>query len=266
MIIPRLDTIKVIEHHYRTGEEPVLAICSDRRNYICKYMRSSSAAYKLVCELIGSCMATNWNFETPGIAFVNIQTSHWPKELPHCENAYSLGSRQHDFVVDVNPSSLRDIACTKEALCQLMCIALFDFWVANEDRNANNANLQYDVSRQSFVSIDYGCILNTATFDYPLSQLTSTDTILYSDLFHGLSQDIDMGTINQIVMWLSGRYALSVAKCRDEIPFILSEMPQEWNVSRQIVVDKLQQLFEPDWLDGVWKNFVEQLMDNVNHG
>ena len=37
-----------------------------------------------------------------------------------------------------------------------------------------------------FVSIDYGCIFNTATFDYPLSQLTSTDTILWSDWTKGV--------------------------------------------------------------------------------
>ena len=37
-----------------------------------------------------------------------------------------------------------------------MKIALFDFWIANEDRNANNANLLYDVGRGRLISIDYG--------------------------------------------------------------------------------------------------------------
>ena len=54
MRIPVVNSIKVIEHLYRTGEEPILVVCSDLKAYICKYMRSSSAAYKLVCEFIGA--------------------------------------------------------------------------------------------------------------------------------------------------------------------------------------------------------------------
>ncbi len=57
MAIPVLESVKAIEQQYRTGEEPVLVMCSDMNAYICKYMRSSAAAYKLACELIGSLMA-----------------------------------------------------------------------------------------------------------------------------------------------------------------------------------------------------------------
>ena len=46
MAIPVLESVKAIEQQYRTGEEPVLVMCSDMNAYICKYMRSSAAAYK----------------------------------------------------------------------------------------------------------------------------------------------------------------------------------------------------------------------------
>ena len=53
-MIQFVESVKIIEQQYRTGEEPVLVMCSDKKNYVCKYMRTSSAAYKLSCELIGS--------------------------------------------------------------------------------------------------------------------------------------------------------------------------------------------------------------------
>lgn len=76
-MIPVVNSIKAIEHLYRTGEEPVLVLCSDMESYICKYMRSSSAAYKLVCEYIGTQMAKSWQIETPDVAFVRIKQEHW---------------------------------------------------------------------------------------------------------------------------------------------------------------------------------------------
>lgn len=51
MVIPVLVSIKAIQQQFHTGEEPVLVLCSDKNAYICKYMRSSNAAYKLTCEL-----------------------------------------------------------------------------------------------------------------------------------------------------------------------------------------------------------------------
>ena len=53
MGLPKINSIKIIEQQYRTGEEPVLVMCSDMNADVCKYMRSSAASYKLVCELIG---------------------------------------------------------------------------------------------------------------------------------------------------------------------------------------------------------------------
>lgn len=61
MALPILYSAKRIEQQFHTGEEPVLVMCSDVNTYVCKYMRSSAAAYKLVCELVGARMAKAWN-------------------------------------------------------------------------------------------------------------------------------------------------------------------------------------------------------------
>ena len=65
MAIPIIYSAQRIEQQFRTGEEPVLVMCSDVNIYVCKYMRSSVAAYKLACELIGARMAEAWQLNTP---------------------------------------------------------------------------------------------------------------------------------------------------------------------------------------------------------
>lgn len=113
MATPRLHSAKRIEQQFHTGEEPVMVMCSDINIYVCKYMRSSAAAYKLACEFIGAKFATT-------------------------------------------------------------C-----------------ANLMYDVVHEQLVSIDYGCIFNTATFDAPFSQLTSTITQVWKNFMDCLNENIE---------------------------------------------------------------------------
>jgi hypothetical protein len=260
MPILLLDSVKSVERQYLTGEEPVLVMCSDKNAYICKYMRSSFAAYKLACELIGAQMAMAWHLNTPEIAFVRIRPSHWSKGS---NVVLSIGSRKMEGVVDITPSTYREVKSSTKTLMQLLKIALFDFWIANEDRNANNANLLYDVDREDLVSIDYGCIFNTATFDFPLSQLTSTDTILNSDLFQNLMQEKSFVSLQSMVKSLKSYYLACINKNRQLSSQMVNVMPKEWNVPHVIVEKKVIQLFDSEWIEGVWNNFTECLTENM---
>ena len=149
---------------------------------------------------------------------------------------------------------------------QLLKIALFDCWMANEDRNINNANLLYDIENQNIVSIDYGCIFNTATFEYPISQLTSTDTILYSDLFQHLMHGRNRADIQWEMETLRMEYNKCVDRSQRQIGFIIQSLPPQWNISQSLMERKLLELFGSQWIDSVWKNFVELLNDNVQDG
>lgn len=265
MAIQTLYSAKRIEQQFRTGEEPVLVMCSDVNIYVCKYMRSSSVAYKLACEFIGAKLAQAWQLNTPEISLVNIRHAHWEGiNLPHSISAPSIGSRCLYGVVDITPTTYAKVSANTETLRQLMKIALFDFWVANEDRNANNANLMYDMNQEQFVSIDYGCIFNTATFDYPLSQLTSTDTILWSDLFKHLLQGTDRVTVDSITEGIKADYNNCLHWSLDITTEILNEMPKEWRVPIETIKEKLFQLHDEQWTAGVWINFVECLSENID--
>lgn len=263
-MFPVLESVKSIERQYRTGEEPVLVMCSDRNAYICKYMRSSSAAYKMVCEFVGVQMAQVWAICTPNAAFVRIKQEHWARHfVQHNQNAPAFGSCQMHGVIDVTPSTYCEVKHSVAILRQLLKIALFDFWIANEDRNTNNANLLYDIENEQLVSIDYGCIFNTATYDFPMSQLTSTDTILWSDLFNHLASENNKGTIDTIVKDLESNYKECIKRSRKNVTQILEHLPLEWNVPIATVAKKMEQLFEKEWIENVWDNFIECLNDNI---
>ena len=264
MTLSTVNSAKRIEQQLRTGEEPVLVMCSDVNIYVCKYMRSSATAYKLACELIGSRMAKAWRLNTPDIALVRIKPSHWADiNQSHTLSAPSIGSKWMDGVVDITPSTYAKVPATSETLGQLMRIALFDFWIANEDRNANNANLMFDVVNSQLVSIDYGCILNTATFDYPLSQLTTTDTILWSDLFHHLAESQEPQTINTLANHLRAEYNESIQRASKLVNQIVEEMPSEWNIPQSIVSEKLHQLFDNKWKEETWEKFTSCINENI---
>ena len=266
MAIPVIESVKAIEQQFYTGEEPVLVTCSDRNTYICKYMRSPAAAYKLVCELIGAQMAMSWQLNTPEVAFVRIKPSHWSGiRTSHTILAPALGSRRIDGVMDITPSTYRAVNTAESTLLQLMKIALFDFWIANEDRNANNANLLYDLVHERLVSIDYGCILNTASFDFPLSQLTSTDTILWSDLFRFLAKGKKRMVFGAFIEVLKRAFQTWLNRSEKQVGYILNTLPIEWNVPTAIVENKLLQLFDEQWISATWKNFVECINENISN-
>lgn len=264
MSISFLYSIKPIEQQYRTGEEPVLVMCSDMNAYVCKYMRSSSAAFKLACEFIGSRMAIAWQIETPETALVHIKQEHWAgKFIQHSLSAPALGSKKLDGIIDITPSTYDKVAQTATILRQLLKIALFDFWIANEDRNANNANLLYDVVRNRLISIDYGCILNTATFDYQISQLTSTDTILWSDLFQHLTKGKSRQIIESIANDLKDTYYACIKRSERQRDKIIAEFPVEWNIPSSYINEKLEQLFEEQWITETWNNYIDCLNENL---
>lgn len=265
MQIPILDSIKTIERQYYTGEMPVQVMCSDMNAYICKYMRSSVSAYKLVCEFIGAYMADAWKLGSPDVALVTIKQPHWDVvKVSHVISAPTFGCRKMEGVVDITPSTYGDIEPTVIVFRQILKIALFDFWIANEDRNANNANLLYDVNKGNIVPIDFGCIFNTATFDFPLSQLTITDTILSSDLFNHLLKGCKGADIDAELHKLEKSYKTLIKKSKEEQELVINDLPKEWNVPAEIVKEKIRQLFDDNWIEECWKNFVECLNNNRN--
>ena len=125
MSIPKIHSIQSISAKYNTGDEPVLVLCSDKRQYICKYMRSSATiAYKLACEYIGAKLAAIWKINTPPVALVNILPAHWETvNVTHNLSAPAIGFQKLENVIDITPT-FTQIAANKKTLMQLLKIGM----------------------------------------------------------------------------------------------------------------------------------------------
>lgn len=268
----RLHSIKNIEKTYNTGEEPVLVACNDHNSYICKYSRYSGSANKLVCELMGAVFAKSWMLSTPEIAIVKVNREHVPYNMSGSFFSKPiLGSLQQQNVVDITPATIPLISPSEKLCRQLMQIALFDLWLSNEDRNANNANLMYDMVNDDIIAIDYGCCFNTATFDYPLSLLTESESILCSDLFMHLASNTSRERIRQMADILlnidfpsyihDSQIGSVVVQWDDDSNEELGcdFIPSAWNIDRGRLSIKIDELLSSEWLARVKIGFIETL-------
>ena len=122
----------------------------------------------------------------------------------------------------------------------------------------------YEVNKGILIPIDYGCILNTATFDFPLSQMTETDTILNSDLFSHLLKGQKSTMIDYEIQTLSRKYKSHIRGCKNKQDSIINDLPKEWKIPSEVVADKIHQLFNDNWIDGCWNNFLECLNEIRN--
>lgn len=268
----QVHSIKKIEKTYNTGEEPVLVACDDHNSYICKYSRYSGSANKLVCELMGSVFAKCWMLNTPEIAIVKVEQGHVPYNMSGSFFSKPvLGSLQQPSVVDITSTTIPLITPSEKLCRQLMQIALFDLWLSNEDRNANNANLMYDMVNDNIIAIDFGCCFNTATFDYSLSLLTESESIICSDLFLRVAGNTSHERIRQMAdellnidfpSFLHDCNIASVVVQRDDDAnkeLDCDFIPSAWDINRTRLANKVDELFSKSWVNRVKNGFIETL-------
>ena len=156
-------------------------------------------------------------------------------------------------VFDLGEFNCNQVDVSLKTLSQLLQIALFDLWLANEDRTCNNYNLLYDLRESRLVSIDYGGIFNSGIINNPIYQLNASDSIVSSDLFCRLSK----ADMPKALSGMHVTYLRLVAKCKKTVPVILDSIPQEWKIDIMAIEQKLQDLFAIEWINETWFNFKE---------
>ena len=241
---------------YQTGDRPILVLCSDGFHYICKYKQPGYSAYKLVNELIGCEFAKVWEIATPANSLVTNDPIIWSVAgISHDPKAPLLGSRKMEDVFDLSDFNCNQVKVSSDSLFQLLKIALFDLWLANEDRTCNNYNLLYDLKQEKIVSIDYGGIFNSGILNNPICQLTREDSIITSNLYYRLKT----ANLQSVVSQMHIDMLRVVAKCKRSLQSVLVSIPVEWNVDTMAVKKKTEEVFSAEWLTDTWFNFKELL-------
>jgi hypothetical protein len=252
------------------GSRPILLTCNDLNDYVCKYNMGNGPATRLMCEYLGASYLKLWRLNVPDFALVSVNREHIPKE--YNINGYYFDttcfglkfSRDYADISDFGASishQQRRAFPNKE---NLIYIALFDIWLANEDRNHNNYNLLIDIEVQrDFIPIDHETILNSRVLDKPIAELTYEDSIISSPLFLNLFGASDFK--KPFIERLKTEFILKVSNCRKKTRKIINELPNDWNIDKKQLENKLiSELYVNSWLENSFNLFLVFLQRNLN--
>src|SRR5699024_11100651 len=150
--------------------------------------------------------------------------------------------------------SFRDKLANKE---DFLKIALFDIWMANEDRNHNNFNLLLYFSPEKlnfFYAIDHVNIFNSSFLDYGIAELTEEDSIIKTDLAKILFGSTRK--LPDIVDDIIEKFYLCTKDCEDKLDDILGLVPDSWNIDKKQIKKRIiENIFSDPWKEQCEENF-----------
>lgn len=253
----RLQTIEEVHKIFLTnGSSPILVTCDDFRDWVCKYDKSSMNLFN---ELLATKFAEIWGIKTPEIVFIKVKKEHvpqdkFPKIPTHLFDKDCFGSLYLESSKEIDYSIIplfkeqgfRDKLKDKE---DFLKIALFDIWMANEDRNHNNFNLLLYASPEKmnfFYAIDHVNIFNSSFLNYGITDITEEESIIKTDLAKILfGKDKQL---TQIVNNLIESLYLCTVECYNQLDEILDLIPDSWGIDRDTTKNKIvQHLFSEEW-------------------
>jgi len=186
-----------------------------------------------------------------------------PNITPHYFESTCFGSKFSRSYSDISAILGDSPQLWKEKFVhknELLLIALFDIWVANDDRNINNANLMYDLSAGNrFIPIDHQDIFNSSNLEYKLSQLTSNDSILNYQTLPQLFKKNEIQN-QQLVAEIEDKYYFYINKCQQNLDKIFKKIPEDWNIDTNYYVKLIDnQIFNQKWIKDCWQTFITLL-------
>ena len=272
-MIQRHRTLYQSERIYNSGDKPILVTCADFQKWVCKHGRLSPSV--LVNEVIGSKFADCWELKTPPICFIEVAEEHVPDSPQNLiQPAYfkkpCFGSLliKDSLVIDntVLPSFKKASYRRKiKNKTDLLKIALFDIWLANDDRHHGNSNSLVDMTEHAhfyFSVFDHGALFNTNNLKYGINLISYNESLIYSDLYKIMFGRIN--NLSQIVDNIVAEFYLCIAKCEDELSDLLEDIPKEWNIDLD-TFEKLirDNLFNAEWYTSCVNHFRTLIQEHI---
>lgn len=252
----KLHTVANIFDIKETNNNPVLSICSDLNTYVIKHNKGRKPCNKLVAELISSYFLNLWEIPTPQISLIEVKYEHYKDSISNfCQPAYftipCFGSRHLRYGMEFN-NFLENIANYERKKfinkTDFLKIAIFDIWMANEDRTPNNPNLLINPEEGGYYvyAFDHESCFNTGNLHMGLYTLDINSSILSHSAVKRILGNIakDSDEIDQVIK----DCYFCIEKCQDNLNEILTYIPDEWEIDipsfRQLM---LSNLFNTDW-------------------
>ena len=245
----------------------------DLNQWVCKY----NDLNKLFNELLASEFAKLWHINIPECALVEID---YDRHIVPFGDKKGLerrfferecfGSRFLNNALDVNQSVFVDKNIVRRIKNKenFLKIALFDIWLANEDRNAGNYNLLLQSVKGGYILlyiIDNTDIFNSSmAYTQGIVEITEDDSVLKSDLATLLFKNMDYQFFTESVLSemrfgneevesdrinsLLEDFPIFVKECKDRLPYILAQLPKKWCIDVDNYQNKINDIFLDNWL------------------
>jgi len=263
-----LHSIQNIQKVYDTGDKPVLVECNDLNSYVCKHNNGQTPAKKLFVEWMSHALLKGMGVVVASKAIVQVKEEHitasgvcqplFFKDTPLFATKYL------DEAVEWSQFKLKDrkLILNKQDLIK---IAFFDLWMANEDRSFNNFNLLTNPIEQGWeiVPIDHGACLNTLGFSEQngLYLMSDNESLISTEEFRILVKPIlkKMKDADQFVETLY--------LCMPDLEKIYDEqvltIPVEWNIPKSYSDALKENLFHKEWLSETKSQFLSFIKSSL---
>jgi hypothetical protein len=263
-----LKSIQLIKKVYNSGDNPVLVECNDLNDYVGKHNRGQTPANKLFAEWICHSLLEACNVSMAPKELIEIQEHH-VLASGNCQPAFfknvpCFGTLFLEEALEWSQFDLADakLLTNKE---DLITIAFFDIWLANEDRNWNNFNLLTNPSTTGWeiVPIDHGACFNSLSFneDRPLYEISCDDSLIYTDEFRTLVKPV-LKTMKDATDFADSLYIriLGLKELYDEQVRVL---PVEWKIKAIYSNALKENLFHEDWLNVTKTTFLSFIKSSL---
>jgi len=267
-MIKRLRSISGIQKVFNTSRSPVVVLADDFNEYVCKHSRHAPANF-LCYELISNKFLKLWGLDVPEVTIIDVNPNHL-KANQYSGNLQpsnffipAVGFRYLHDSIDVNQLVVTEYSRQTKKLFDkkedLLKIALFDIWIANEDRNQNNYNLLI-VNNTSkgfmLVPIDHEMIFNTGNLDKGLVEITQEDSLVTSTLFNSLASKQPGSKIVDRIIDIKNEFYFCVEKCFEHLNEIFEDIPPEWQINlHSMKALFIQNLFSEKWKQRAFNQF-----------
>ena len=254
-----LSTVQTAQKLYETQDRPLLVMCSDLNRYVCKHSGGNNGL-NLFCEYIAASFLKIWELQVPDYSFIKVNYEHVKGfDLPkHFFERTCFGSKYSKYYQELNHFTENPDIKKQQGYVDnrddLLKIALFDLWLANEDRNFNNLNLLIDVnSNYSYVPIDHGAILNSKEFNNKIYLLSENESLVNTEIVSKLFPKFEYP--KDFVVQFEEYFYICTAKCKQSYNDIVKSVPTDWDIKPKVYDKISEEIFSPEWEKSVLQMF-----------
>lgn len=252
-LVRYVKTVRHAELYQTTGSNPSRFDCNDGRSYIVKDSHGGRRRRHLINEWLGADIASLAGIGIAPCAVVEIHPDSVPDDIPFPyfrPSGFGFGSEMLRGTKNINDVEFQHIRRYDDSLLRQFCtLVLFDIWLYNNDRTANNTNalFQETPSGIRLIAIDHAALFE----DYDYQTLTQPtvkdnaptleDTLLYMTFVADLIRKNPLNARMQAEECIRGVEALPesvLAECIGNIPPEFSVKPGEYDYILEYILHR----------------------------